>query len=871
MEVENFITRWAKCGAAERSNYALFLSELCDLIDVPRPDPSVETNQENAYVIDRAFTRSDKDGKNSTVYLDLYKRNHFVLETKQGSSGEAGPGSKLGHGKRGTTAWDKALDKAYNQAREYIRDIPADEGRPPFLIVCDVGHVIDIYAEFSGTGGTYLRYPDPKNHRIFLEELRDPKKRELLHNIWTAPHSLDPSKHAAKVTREVADTLAQLAASLEKDKHDPQFIATFLQRILFSLFAEDVGLLPEKSFEKLLETAAKTPQGFVTLITQLWSEMSTGTDFSTVLMQKVIHFNGGLFEKPTALPLAAEQIQLLVHAAKQDWKEVEPAIFGTLLERALDPAERHKLGAHYTPRSYVERLIEPTLMQPLRNQWLAAKTAAALLHDKAETAQPGSKEAEKFHHQAQLTVETFHRQLTDTRVLDPACGSANFLYVALARIKELEAEVLDLLAELGGDLTLEMSTHMVRPDHFHGIELNPRAASIAQLVLWIGYFQWHHKTTGKADTNERPLLPKQQTIECRDAVLAYDEKIPRRDPETGEYLTIWDGRSTKTSPITGKEIPDESKRTPLYDYIKPKRTTWPKADYIIGNPPFLGASRMRDSLGDGYTETLRKVWKKFKPDSWDFVMYWWHQAAETVRDGKANAFGFITTNSIHQTFNRRCIEPFLIDEKKPISITFAIPDHPWVDSADGAAARIAMTVAEKGSSVGLLLNVREEEKIQNGENIVELKENTGKIASNLKVGANTNSAIQLVANKELSSRGHELGGSGFLVTAEQAIEMNSNLSAGKSSIIRDYVNGRDLTSVSRQLKLIDTYGLTKTDLQTHYPHVYQHLLNSVEPERRNNRNKKLKEQWWLHRGERSDLRNAIISLNSYIGTLEVDN
>ena len=483
IDIEAFISRWQNSGAAERSNYALFLSELCDLLDVARPDPSSEHNEANDYVIDRAFTRNDKDGKASTVYLDLYKRGHFVLETKQGSSGE---GDKLGHGKRGTVGWDKALDKAYQQARAYIHDLPADHGRPPFLIVVDVGHCFDLYAEFTGTGGNYLAFPNPAHRRIFLEDLRDADTRQVLRSIWTEPHTLDPASHAAKVTREVADTLAQLAASLEKAGHHPEIIATFLQRILFTLFAEDVGLLPEKSFEKLLEQTAKTPQGFVVLITALWKDMAVGTEFSSVLMEKVIYFNGGLFENPTGLPLDAGQIDLLVAAARQDWKEVEPAIFGTLLERALDPRERHKLGAHYTPRSYVERLIEPTLMQPLREQWDAVKTAAAVHHDADHD------------DKARAEIEKYHRHLCTLKILDPACGSGNFLYVALARLKELEAEVLDLLEALGGDRTLEMDSSKVRPTQFLGIELNARAAAIAQLVLWIGYFQWHHKTTGKA-------------------------------------------------------------------------------------------------------------------------------------------------------------------------------------------------------------------------------------------------------------------------------------------------------------------------------------------------------------------------------------
>ena len=244
-------------------------------------------------------------------------------------------------------------------------------------------------------------------------------------------------------------------------------------------------------------------------------------------------------------------------------------------------------------------------------------------------------------------------------MLDPACGSGNFLYVSLELMKRLEAEVLELFEELGGDVAFEMESFKVGPRQFLGLELNRRAVAIAQLVLWIGFFQWQRKTTGKADTNERPLLPKNPPSFQQDAVLAYDAAIPRKDPDTGEILTIWDGLTTKPHPVTGKEVPDETARKVVFDYTNPKRAEWPQADIIVGNPPFIGASRMRDALGDGYTETLRKAWKGRVPESADFVMFWWQKAAELVQDGQARCFGFITTNSIHQTFNRRVIEPFL--------------------------------------------------------------------------------------------------------------------------------------------------------------------------------------------------------------------
>lgn len=673
-----FITRWKSSGGHERGAGHQFLLEFCDLLGLDKPDPPVEDNALNAYTFERRVERKKPDGTTVPNWIDLYKAGHFVLETKQGvnrlrdkadpdqpllaPSGSASTAS-AGHGQRGTPTFDKALIRAHSQAERYIQALPTSEGRPPFLIVCDVGFSFDLYAEFSCTGGQYERFPDPRSHRIPLEKLHDPAVRELFRKIWTDPHALDPAKHAAAVTREVARALAELAKSLEKDGHDPQITAGFLQRCLFTMFAEDVHLLPKNSFLELLRIAREAPAGFPVLLQGLWSDMASGSAFSPAIRAAVPHFNGGLFRETTALPLRPDQIAYLIHAARQDWKNVEPAIFGTLLERALDSRERHKLGAHYTPRSYVERLVRPALITPLRQQWEAVKTAAAQLDDQGKS--KAAREA----------VEDFHRQLAALRILDPACGSGNFLYVSLALLKTLEAEVLDLFESLGGNRLLEMDTAILRPANFLGIEINSRAAAIAQLVLWIGYFQWQQKTTGKADTNERPLLPKNNTIEHRDAVLAYDEKIPRKDAD-GKIVTAWDGHTTKPHPVTGREVPDASARTVLFDYTNPRPAEWPEADYIVGNPPFIGASRMREALGDGYTESLRQAWKHRVPESSDFVMFWWHHAARLLAAQKIQRFGFITTNSIHQTFNRRVLEPFLADEKHPLHLAYAIADHP---------------------------------------------------------------------------------------------------------------------------------------------------------------------------------------------------
>jgi hypothetical protein len=279
---------------------------------------------------------------------------------------------------RGSGAWDDAMMKAHGQAERYARSLPDGHATPPFLLVADIGHTIELYADFTQAGKAYLPYPDPRTFRIRLSDLAEESVRDRLRQVWLDPLSLDPSKISAAVTREIADLLATLAASLERSGHPPKLVGEFLTRCLFCMFAEDVGLLPKDGFRGLLESLRSQPEGFVPKLRQLFSEMQTGTEYSVILNQKLLRFNGGLFEEASVLPLDAIQIEILIQAAAAQWKNVEPAIFGTLLERALDPEERHALGAHYTPRAYVERLILPTIVEPLRSTWESVRTAAVV-------------------------------------------------------------------------------------------------------------------------------------------------------------------------------------------------------------------------------------------------------------------------------------------------------------------------------------------------------------------------------------------------------------------------------------------------------------------------------------------------------------
>jgi hypothetical protein len=837
--VDKFITRWQSASGSERANYQLFVHELCALLDLPTPDPAREDTRDNAYVFERRITFRHGDGTESPGFIDCYRRAAFVLEAKK---------VKQAGGK----GFDDALLRARGQAEQYARALPAAEGRPPFLLVVDVGNVIELYAEFTRSGATYTPFPDPRSHRVQLADLRDDATRQRLRALWLDPLSLDPTRLSAKVTRDVAERLAEVARVLEAAGHAPEVVAGFLSRCLFSMFAEDVGLLPKRAFVDLLESLKDNPAQFIPLVGEVWRAMDRG-EFSAAVRADLLKFNGKLFKNPQVLPLNRDQIELLLVAARANWREVEPAIFGTLLERALDPTERHALGAHYTPRAYVERLVLPTIVEPLRDDWKIAQAAALVLAGEGKL------------NEAQQEVRDFLKHLCEVRVLDPACGSGNFLYVTLEHLKRLEGEVLNQLDELGDTRgRLDLQGISVDPHQLLGIELNPRAAEIAEMVLWIGYLQWHFRTRGQV-MPPQPVLKDFHNIECRDAVLAYDRMEYVTD-ERGVPVTRWDGKTMKKHPVTGEDVPDETARLVVEKYINPRKAEWPQADFVVGNPPFLGKGKVRDALGDGYVEALRASWQDV-PDSADFVMYWWNHAAEFARTGKLRRFGLITTNSLRQTFNRRVIEHHMAS-KPPLSLIFSIPDHPWVDSADGAAVRIAMSVGQAGEMTGQLLTVIDERDTGDDDALaLTFSMKMGVIHPDLTVGANVTSVVPLKANSRIANTGFILGGRGFLLNANEATSViASNPDAGR--LIFPLRNGEDILNQCRNVWVIDAFGLGETELRVKAPELWQQLRDRVFPKRQENRDPRVRENWWLFRRSNEQVRASTSGLQRFVVTAE---
>jgi hypothetical protein len=834
-DIDAFITRWKSVGGNELANYQLFLTELAAVLGLPHPEPATGDPRSDAYVFERSVKFVHGDGSESAGRIDLYRRGAFVLEAKK-----VRPGAKF----------DDALLRARGQAESYARSLPADEGRPPFVVVVDVGTVIQLYSDFTRSGATYIPFPDTRSHQIRIDQLGDEAVRERLRKVWLDPMSLDPSRQAARVTRIIAGQLADIAVQLEDAGHPAEAVAGFLTRCLFTFFAEDVELIPKRSFATLLDGLIREPAHFVPMVQDLWTAMDRG-GLSIALKTTVPHFNGKLFKDQTVLPLNRAQIELLRKAANADWQFVEPAIFGTLLERALDPTERHALGAHYTPRAYVERLVLPTIVEPLREEWRHVQTAALTLA------------AEGKDKEARAEVRAFLQKLCSVRVLDPACGSGNFLYVTLEHLKRLEGEVLLQLESLGVSMTLEATGFTVDPHQFLGIEINPRAAAIAELVLWIGYLQWHFRTRGHVLPSQ-PVLRNFKNIENRDAVLAYDRVEPLLD-DHGQPVTRWDGVTMKTHPVTGEQVPDDAARVQVERYINPRPAEWPAADFVIGNPPFIGNKRMRIALGDGYVESLRAAWPEVAETS-DLVMYWWHKAASLTQEGHLRAFGLITTNSLRQTFNRQVTE-LHTTSKHPLRLRFVIPDHPWVDSADGAAVRIAMSVGDMRDADGLLREVISETEGEEGEVLVELSGRTGLIHPDLTAGANVSAAVRLQANAGVCFQGMNLVGKGFRVTAEDVREMGYDVDV-LPDVIKPHFNARDFMQGGEPIYVIDLFGFTADDARSAHPALYQRLFDRVKPERDHNNRPSYRDKWWVFGEARGKLRRSWQGLSRIILTPE---
>jgi hypothetical protein len=744
-------------------------------------------------------------------FLDCHRTGYFAIEAKDEEPGRS---------------TELLLRKAFGQLRHYASHAPG--GLPPYLIVMDVARTAIVWDRWSGSYGDWQA-----GRRIDLAKLASSEDdTRFLHAIWTDPESLNPRARAQAVTKEVAGYLANLARSLEAEGYEQERVARFIMRCVFTMFAEDVGLLPGEPFRQLLERCADDTAAFEEQAAALWQAMDKGEKFD---WKQLMRFNGHFFRESEALPLTKHAITIMRLAAAADWQDVEPAIFGTLLTRALDPEERHRLGAEFTPREFVERVVVPTVEEPIRERWKIVQAAVLQLSEAGR-----NKDAEK-------QLREFHDWMKGLRFLDPACGSGNFLYVTMHLVKRIELEVLRELDAVTGKH--ELLFDEVHPRQFFGIEIKQWAREIAELVLWIGYHQfWRAHHTHRP---QEPVLLDTGTIECRDAVLEWDEirSSPTRDrPDPSPRIT---------HQVTGKLVPDPSAKLRYMEYVNPRPAEWPKAEFILGNPPYLGQGRQRDEFGDGYVDALRSSYPNV-PDNADYVMYWWYRAAHEVSLGVTKRAGLITTNTIAQAQNRAVVAAAA---EYGTHVVWTIPDHPWVDETDGAAVRVAITVLSATGESAVRIEVDDRA-------VVTRQQRAAKVNADLSVNADvgTASTTALRANAGMASPGFKLHGSGFLLTPEKAGAIVRS-DPEYAPLIRPYLNGKDVAGRPKGTHVID-FGTRSEQEAREYPYLYDLVRARVKPDRDANNDRSTRDRWWLFGRNREEFRPSLSGLQRYIVTVE---
>jgi type II restriction/modification system DNA methylase subunit YeeA len=598
MTPSEFIRKWKAANLKERSAAQEHFIDLCRLLEERTPadaDPLGEW-----YCFERGASKlAGGDG-----WADVWKRGCFGWEYK---------------GKH------KDLQAAYVQLQQYAVALE----NPPLLVVCDMDR-FRIHTNWTNTVQVI--------HEITLDDLHEPEKRQYLKWAFSDPERLKPGKTRQTLTEEAAEQFASLAQRLRTRGHDPQAVAHFINRLVFCMFAEDIGLLPNQMFSRMLEHAVTRPDEFVELAQDLFRAMQSG---GRVGFEHVEWFNGGLFDSNEALPLDPQDIKLVLQAARLDWSDIDPSIFGTLFERGLDPDKRSQLGAHYTDRDKIMMLIEPVIIRPLQAEWEDIKAKIAEHMEKGHTSRGATRT--RAWNAAQTLHNRFLDRLKQVRVLDPACGSGNFLYLSLLALKDFEHKV-NLDAEALG---LGRQFPSIGPECIKGIEINPYAAELARITVWIGEIQWMRRNG--FDVARKPILRPLDTIECRDAIL---------NPASAE-------------------------------------AEWPEAEFIIGNPPFLGGSKIRGVLSDGYVEALRDAYEGRVPGGADLVTYWFEKARSAIVKGKKKHAGLVATNSIRGGANRKVLDR--INESGVIYEAW--DDEPWV--VEGAAVRVSLICfAPKEDAIG---------------------------------------------------------------------------------------------------------------------------------------------------------------------------
>ena len=754
MTPQDFIRKWKANTRAERAAVQEHFIDLCALLNEPTPntDPTGAT-----YAFEKGATKAT----GGEGWADVWKRACFGWEYK---------------GKH------KDLEAAHRQLLLYAGALE----NPPLLITSDIERIV---IRTNWTNAVSAR------HEETLEDLQDPTKRALLKAAFSEPDRLRPTKTRQALTEQAAADFAELARRLRARGHDPPAVAHFVIRLVFCLFADDVALLPQGLFERMLHAAQANPARFADFASRLFRAMKDPggeIDFTPVPW-----FNGGLFDDDTALALDLADIKLLARVAALDWAEIDPSILGTLFERGLDPDKRSQLGAHYTDREKIGRLVDATITRPLLAEWAGVKAGIAAALEREAAAQ-NTRTKNKAAAEASAAYKGFLDRLRAFRVLDPACGSGNFLYLALLALKDLEVRASVEAEALG----LPREFPQVGPEAVCGIEINPYAAELARVSVWIGHIQWARRNGLPLPSD--PVLRSLETIECRDAVLTPD----------------------------GQPAP------------------WPKADAIIGNPPFLGDKAMIGTLGEDYTARLRAAYAGRLPGGVDLVCYWFERAREELAAGRAERVGLVATQAIRKGASRVVLDRIQADA----TIFEAWSNEPW--NLDGAAVRVSLVAFAKQHHGPTMLDGAAVPTIH---------------ADLSGGGANLTTARGLAENMRLSFQGPVKVGpfdvDGAIARGWLAAPLNGN-GRPNTDAVRPIMNTADITGRSSDTWIVDFASLSEADA-AFYAAPFGHVVREVKPLREKNRRGRRAEKWWQHGETVPGLRAALAPFARYIATPRV--
>jgi SAM-dependent methyltransferase len=755
MTPAEFALKWMGSTQTERAASHEHFINLCGMLGVPTPN-------EDPTGRDYAFEKGAEKVGGGDGFADVWKRGHFAWEYK---------------GKR------KNLGAAYQQLLQYREALE----NPPLLVVCDLDR-FEVHTNFTATPAVIHAF----TLRDLLEAPEEPLR--VLRAVMAEPEGLRPGKTREELTSEAAEQFASLAFALRSRGHDPQRVAHFLNKLLFCMFAQDAGLLPAGLLERLAEGSQRKPEVFSTALAGLFTTMSEGGGLFGA--EPIDWFNGGLFDSADVLPLTGADIGLVARVSRLDWSQVEPAVFGTLFERGLDPGKRAQLGAHYTDRESIMRVIEPVLMVPLRHDFEATKQQVEklLAEGRRVTARtPADRNP-------QAVFNAFLARLRAIRVLDPACGSGNFLYLALQALKDLEREAI-----LWASLTLGTPLQLpeVGPEAVLGIELNPYAAELARVVIWIGQIQWM-LANGFAYERD-PILRPLDNIECRDAILD----------------------------LSGPDHPQEP--------------AWPAAGVIVGNPPFLGGKLLRSGLGNEYVDAVFQMYRDRVPAEADLVCYWHEKARAMLAEGKVKRVGLLATQGIRGGANRRVLERI----KQTGDIFMAWSDEPWV--VEGAAVHVSIIGYDDGSEI---------ERTLDGRPVTAINANlTAGLDLTLVRRLPENFGIAFMGD----SKGGPFEIPDPL--AQEMLRSPNPDGRRNTEVVRPWVNGLDFYGRPRRMWIIDFGVNMPFDQAVLYEKPFEYVKAQVMPRRANNRRQAYAERWWLHVEARSGMRKALAGLDRFIGTV----